>query len=146
MTTSPHSTASLNAARRARMASPTTPSKGVELTGPASHRPWRVGPLQTPADYLRALSKLSRKAITGEISTSNASRLAYILRQGADLAVKVEELRQLVALKAALEQVQSQASNGFAVLPSPSNAHDHNGFALEGELLTRGDANGEGQP
>src|SRR5437879_7918444 len=144
MTTSSNPTASPNAARRARMAAPTTPSKGVELTGPASHRPWRVGPLQTPADYLRALSKLSRKAITGEISTSNASRLAYILRQGADLAVKVEELRQLVALKAALEQVQSQASGGFAVLPPPaSNGHDVS-TAFEGELLTAGDTNGGG--
>src|SRR5437870_13810191 len=107
MSTTAHTVGSPNAARRARMAAPTTPSKGMEGTG--THRPWRVGPLQTPADFLRALSKLSRKAITGEISTSNASRLAYILRQGADLAVKCEELRQLVALKAALEQVQSQA-------------------------------------
>ncbi len=143
MTTTPHSTASLNATRRARMASPTTPSKGVELTG--THRPWRVGPLQTPADFLRALSKLSRKAITGEISTSNASRLAYILRQGADLAVKCEELRQLTALKAALEAVQSPASSGFAVLPPPTtDGHDMNGFALEAELVTAGDASSGG--
>lgn len=85
--------------------------------------------LETLDDFLRELGVVYRMARGGTMRVQDASRFAFMLRQGAEMAHELQELAELRALNQQLQLLRYHTNN-YVTLPHEG------GNAIDGELLT----------